>query len=254
MSKEEPIDVRDIAIVHRTFRTAYGEAARLVRAASEPSPQRVTFLADHIDLSIGILHIHHDGEDELLYPKLIERVPEQAGMTKEVEHEHQQVKTALDDASAACESWRERPSAKTGEALAGALDQLNSVAVHHLDDEEQKVVPLAAVTLTQREWDALGKHTVARIPRNKRSITFGMVLDPLDDADRAFMMRILPPPVRLLSGLLIQRPWTKYASTLRAAAARAAGRGSGRRFAAGGARGTPRARGSGAGRRHGAGR
>jgi hypothetical protein len=31
------------------------------------------------------------------------------------------------------------------------LGQLNSVAQHHLDDEQQKVVRLAAVTLSQRE-------------------------------------------------------------------------------------------------------
>jgi hypothetical protein len=63
MSKEEPIDVRDMAIVHRTFRTAYDEAARLVRAAPVPSSERVTFLADHIDFSINMLNIHHDGEE-----------------------------------------------------------------------------------------------------------------------------------------------------------------------------------------------
>ena len=55
----------------------------------------------------------------------------------------------LDEASAACTAWRERPSAGTGEALAAALDHLNTVVEPHLDDEEQKVVPLAAVTLTQ---------------------------------------------------------------------------------------------------------
>jgi len=37
----------------------------------------VTFLADHIDSGITALHIHQS-EDELLCPKLIERVPEQA--------------------------------------------------------------------------------------------------------------------------------------------------------------------------------
>jgi hypothetical protein len=89
------------------------------------------------------------------------------------------------------------------------------VSQHHLDDEEQNVVPLAAVTLTQQEWDELGKHAVAQIPRNKRAIAFGMILDPLNEADRAFMMRVLPTPVRLLSGTLIQRPWAKYASRLR---------------------------------------
>ena len=215
MSKEQPIDVRDMAIIHRTFRAGYTESARPAPAAPAPSPERVTFLADHIDFAIAALHIHHEGEDELLYPKLIERVPEQAPMTEEVEHEHQLVKTALDEASAACAAWRQRPTAETGEALAAALDQLNAVAQRHLDDEEQKIVPLAAVTLTQQEWDAVGKHGVAQIPRNKRGIAFGMILEPLGEADRAVMMRSLPAPVRMLYPLLIERPWKKYAATLR---------------------------------------
>jgi hypothetical protein len=178
MTATQPIDVRDMAIVHRTFRKAYDESAQLVRAAPTPSPERVTFLADHIDFAILALHIHHEGEDELLYPKLIERVPEQAPMTEEVEREHEIIKTALDATSAACATWRQRPSAETGETLAVALDQLNAVAQRHLDDEEQKVVPLG-------------------------------------EADRAFMMRSLPAPVRMLYPFLIERPWKKYASTLR---------------------------------------
>ena len=216
MSTAQPIDVRDMAIVHRTFRNAYEESARLVRAAPSPSPGRVTFLADHIDFGIAALHHHHEGEDELLYPKLIQRVPEQAPMTEQVEHEHLAIKTALEAASAACAAWRQRPSAETGEALAAALDHLNAVVQPHLDDEENKAVPLAAVTLTQQEWDAMGKQGVAWIPRNKRGIAFGMILEPLGDADRAYMMRSLPAPVRMLYPFLIERPWKKYASTLRA--------------------------------------
>jgi hypothetical protein len=129
--------------------------------------------------------------------------------------EHEIIKTALDATSAACATWRQRPSAETGEGLAASLDQLNAVAQRHLDDEEQKIVPLAAVTLTQQEWDAMGKHGVGQIPRNKRGIAFGMMLDPLSDADRAYMMRSLPAPVRMLSPFLIERPWKKYASKLR---------------------------------------
>ena len=215
MSASQPIQVRDMAIVHRMFRRAYAEAARLVRANPTPSPGRVTFLADHIDLILGGLHSHHQDEDELLYPKLIERAPEQAPMTEQVEHEHQVIATALDAAMAACATWRQRPSAETGEALAAALDHLNEVVQPHLDDEEQKVVPLAAVTLTQREWDALGKHSVGQIPRNMRGVAFGMILEPLGEEDRALMMRVLPAPVRMLYPLLIQRPWNKYAVTLR---------------------------------------
>jgi len=215
MSMAPPIDVREMAIVHRTFRNTYNESARLVRAAPVPSPGRVTFLADHIDFGIAMLHVHHEGEDELLYPKLLERVPEQAAMTEQVDHEHLLIKTALDEASAACATWRQRPSAETGEALAAALDHLNEVVRPHLDDEEQKVVPLAAVTLTQQEWAALGKHSVAQIPRNKRGVAFGMILEPLGETDRALMMRVLPAPVRMLYPVLIERPWKKYAATLR---------------------------------------
>jgi len=215
MSASEPINVRDMAIVHRTFRQAYDEAARLVRAAPAPSPGRVTFLADHIDLALKALHIHHEDEDALLYPKLIERAPEQAQMTEQVEHEHQLITTALDAASAACATWRERPSAETGEALAAALDHLNKTVQPHLDDEEQKVVPLAAVMLTQQEWDAMGKSGVSKIPRNKRAIAFGMMLDALDDEERAYMLKTVPAPMRLLLPFMIERPWRKYAATLR---------------------------------------
>ena len=136
-------------------------------------------------------------------------------MTEQVEHEHLLIKKALEETSAACAAWRERPSAQTGEALAAALGHLNVVVQPQLDDEEQKVVPLAAVTLTQKEWDAMGKHGVAWIPNKMKGPAFGMLLEPLGEADRAHMMRSLPAPVRMLHPFLIERPWKKYAATLR---------------------------------------
>jgi hypothetical protein len=204
-----------MAIVHRLFRQVYEESARLVRAAPTPSAGRVTFLADHIDLALAGLHNHHEDEDTLLYPKLIERAPEQAQMTEQVEHQHQLITAALGAASAACATWRERPSAETGEALAAALDHLNETVQPHLDDEEQKVVPLAAVTLTQQEWDAMGKAGMSKIPRKQRGIAAGMMLDALDEEERAYMLKTVPAPMRILMPFMVERPWRKYAATLR---------------------------------------
>jgi hemerythrin-like domain-containing protein len=215
VSESEPIDVRDMAIVHKTFRAGYAEAAELVRAAPTPKPDRVKFLADHIDFLLMMLHVHHASEDELLYPVLVQRAPEQAAMTEHVGHEHQLVEGSIEAAQVACAAWRRGPSTDTGEALAASLVQLNEVLQPHLDDEEREVVPLAAVTLTQQEWDAFGHHSVSQIPRNMRPTAFGMLLDPLDESERAFMKRTLPAPVRLLYPLLIDRPWRKYAATLR---------------------------------------
>ena len=112
MTMAQPIEVRDMRIVHITVRNAYDESARLVRASPTPSPGRVTFLADHIDFGVEMLHHHHESEDQLLYPTLIERVPEQAATTEEVAHEHLLVTDAIDAVSTACAAWRRQPTAR----------------------------------------------------------------------------------------------------------------------------------------------
>jgi hypothetical protein len=61
----------------------------------------------------------------------------------------------------------------------------------------------------------MGKRGAQWIPNSKKGIAFGMILEPLDQADRAFMMRSLPAPIRMLYPFLIERPWKKYAATLR---------------------------------------
>jgi hemerythrin-like domain-containing protein len=215
MSATNPIDVRDMAIVHATFRNTYSESAVLVRANPTPSPERVTFLADHIDFGIMMLHHHHESEDELLYPKMIERAPEQAAMINEVEHQHQDVAASIERAQQACATWRDQPSPGSGEDLSAALESLNSMLQPHLDDEERLIVPLASTTLTKQEWDAMGEHARSTIPRSMLPIAMGMLLEPLNDADRAYMKAQLPAPIRLLFPLLIERPWRRYAQKLR---------------------------------------
>jgi hypothetical protein len=215
MTTTSPIEVRDMAIIHQTFRRAYTEAAQLVRALPTPSPARVAFLADHIDFGLVMLHHHHEGEDEILYPLLEARSPEHAARTEEIDQQHVEVRGKIDEAQAACATWRAAPSLESAQALAGSLDSLNVALVSHLDNEEREIVPLAAVTVTQKEWDSLGKHGVASIPASKRMIAFGMILEPLNDADRAYMLTVLPPPIRLLYRVSGKKAWTKYATTLR---------------------------------------
>jgi len=215
VSTTNPIEVRDMRIIHETFRRAYEESAALVRANPTPSPARVTFLADHIDFGLTMLHHHHEGEDEILYPLLVERVPDHATRTEQIDHEHQAVKETIDAAQTACARWRTAPSTVTGEALANSLDEVNAALLPHLDNEEREVVPLAAVTVTQKEWDSLAKHGIASIPGNKKLIAFGMILEPLSEIDRVYMLTNLPPPVKVLYRLVGKRAWNKYATTLR---------------------------------------
>jgi hypothetical protein len=209
MSVESPIDVRDIYLVHRAFRSGFAESASLVRAHATPSAARVSFLANHIDFAIRFLHIHHEGEDAMLYPLIEARVPDQAANAERVDQEHLVVSDTADAVSAACSAWRTQPTAETGQALAVALTPLEEILNSHLDDEERDIVPLAAITLSQHEWNAPGERGIAQIPRKLRPIAFGMLTDLLNETDKAFMTRALPAPIKLFYGAMIQRPWTK---------------------------------------------
>lgn len=215
MSSEKPIDVRDMAIVHAGFRSGFTESAALVRRDPTPGPERTAFLADHIDFAVLLLHHHHEGEDELLYPLILERAPHEAEMTARIEHEHLEVAGRIEAVAEASRAWRTGPTPATAEALASALEDLNAALQPHLDHEENKVVPLAATLLTQEEWNTLGEHAVAAIPKQRLPIAFGMILEPLAPEDAAYMKQHLPTPVRLLYPLLIERPWKKYAAQLR---------------------------------------
>jgi hemerythrin-like domain-containing protein len=217
MSSTSPIEVRDMGIVHRTLRTTFNESARLIRGTSDPTPERVAFLADHVSLALDLLHIHHHGEDELLWPVLVERAPAEAEMVRRVADQHTEVEEAVEQARSLVADWRSRPDAGRRDALADALEQLTVTLSAHLDEEERLVVPLAAVTMTQDEWNALGEHARAAIPQEKIFLVFGMLLEPLDEGDRAFMLEPMPPEVRELWNTVGEPGWRQYAATLRAA-------------------------------------
>ena len=42
-----------------------------------------------------------------------------------------------------------------------------------------------------------------------------MLLDALEEEERAYMMKTVPGPMRMLLPFMIERPWKKYAATLR---------------------------------------
>jgi hemerythrin-like domain-containing protein len=217
MTAQTPIEVRDMAIVHRTLRTTFNESAQLVRAETDPTPARVAFLSNHIALTLDLLHLHHDGEDEKLWPVLTKRAPDEAEMVREVADQHAAVDSSIGQIRALLAAWRESPNSSAQGALADSLESLTEVLSAHLDDEERLVVPLAAVTMTQDEWNAIGEHARASIPQEQIFLVFGMLLEPLSEDDRAFMLAPLPPPVRELWTTMGEPGWRQYASQLRAA-------------------------------------
>lgn len=217
MTNQTPIVVRDMGIVHRTLRATFDESARLIRAETDPAPERVAFLADHVTLTLDLLHVHHEGEDEQLWPVLVERAPAEAEMVREVADQHSGVDGSIQQVRALLAAWRAAPDAGSRDALADALENLTVTLCAHLDDEERLVVPLAAVTMTQDEWNAIGEHARSSIPQEQIFLVFGLLLEPLSEDEREFMLAPMPPPVQELWRTVGEPGWQQYAAQLRAA-------------------------------------
>src|SRR4051794_18746758 len=68
-------DTRDMVAVHAVFRQALATAPRIVGGASRTDRQHAANVASFYANLLAFLHVHHEGEDALLWPKLLERSP-----------------------------------------------------------------------------------------------------------------------------------------------------------------------------------
>jgi iron-sulfur cluster repair protein YtfE (RIC family) len=188
-------DTSDMIRFHRVFREAFGCAAQVVGSASTDDPERVARVSSYYSNVLALLHVHHEGEDELLWPKLMERAPDQADLVARVSGQHEGVLTWLDAAEARLTEWVAEPNADRGAALASALATLGAELVLHLDDEERYILPLAADHLTVEEWSELPAHGMRNFGGDKMWLAFGLIQEQMTPAAVAEMDAHLPPPI-----------------------------------------------------------
>lgn len=192
------VDVRDMLVVHtamlREFRLA---PAAVRRTPTERKPTET--VAAHLRFLCDLLHHHHQGEDELLWPKLRERTePSALVVIEEVEAQHEEIDATLNRVEELRTAWLGDPGSRSREQLAEALEQLHAVLRDHLDLEERALLPLAASVLTAEEWHAVGEAGAASIPKPAMPLVLGMFAYEGDPAVLATMLRSAPLPVRTL--------------------------------------------------------
>ena len=192
-------DTHDMVVVHRAFRRETRLLAELIATAAPGDTARARVLADHLaDVQLG-LHHHHAGEDELLLPPLIQRVPEASGpVLQRTQEQHRQVVASLTAVREAVDAWVVDADAASRDTVVTALLDHRRVLTAHLDAEEAELLPLASQYLTASEWKALGDHFVASTPKPKLLLFLGMVLEDADAGERAAVLRALPAPARAI--------------------------------------------------------
>ena len=211
-------NVHDMVIVHRAFRRELAVIPRLVRAVPAGDTKRAAVVARHARLVLQGLHLHHTGEDELLWPKLLERDTPDAELVYRMEGQHHVVEELVDRLGPALTRWLVEARPAVSEEVASTFDRLRIALLEHLDDEEAHILPIAARTITQAEWDELGEHGTSQMSASQLPLMFGMVLEDATPEEREAMIAILPAPVRLLMRTYGAWRYRRYVSSVRGGA------------------------------------
>ncbi len=205
-------DTSIMPVIHTLFRRELRLAGGLLRGVAEGDTARAAVVADHLDLVGKLLHHHHTAEDELLWPLLLERVPEElAPIVHLMESQHGRVEVLLDEIGALLTQWRRTAAPAERDRMAALYDDLYVALAEHLDAEEQRLLPIAARSVSQAEWERMGETARAGTPKEATFLVFGAIAYDSGPEGVAKLMQGAPPPVRWLVPRLGARAYRKHA-------------------------------------------
>src|SRR5579871_558983 len=116
-----PTDTHDMIVIHRVFRRESALLGDLIRAVDPDDTARAEVVGAYLqDYAFG-LHVHHSGEDELIWPLLQARAPLAADTVARMQVQHRIVVETLTSALALLPAWQAAPGPTTAAPLADAL-------------------------------------------------------------------------------------------------------------------------------------
>jgi hemerythrin-like domain-containing protein len=188
-------DTSDMIAVHQVFRRALAAAPRIIGGASRHEPAHVANVDSYYANVLAFLHVHHEGEDALLWPKLLSRCPAAAPRVQAIADQHETVTTLVAQAETRLEAWAVEPSADNGAQLIGALALLDNELTQHLDQEEEFVLPLAAEYLTVEEWAELPAHGMRNFSGDKVWVLLGLLFEAMPPGQPEVTLTHMPAEV-----------------------------------------------------------
>ena len=184
----------------------------------EGDAAQVAIVADHVKWMVTFLHAHHEGEDQMVWPRLLEGVPVKIDpLIFTMESQHKGLAQALDDLAAKAAGWRKTSAAQERDALTGAATDLLLRIAEHLDLEEREVLPLIDKYLTEKEWKQVGGSGLKQMSFGQLKVAFGMILYDAGPEQVKTMRDTIPFAPWMFFSLVGPRAYVKYAGRLRRA-------------------------------------
>jgi hemerythrin-like domain-containing protein len=209
-------DTSDMIGLHRVFREALAAAPSLVDGAASGDAERVELVGSYYDNVLRLLDGHHAGEDELVTPKLLERLPEEADTIARIFAQHGDVHGAIERAHTCIATWRIDPTVPNATELLTALAALDAALTPHLDEEERAVLPLAARCINVAEWGELPGHGMRTFTGDKLWLIRGLIREQMTPEQRASMDANTPPPVEAMWAEMGEAAYADFVIRLRA--------------------------------------
>jgi len=196
------------------FLWAYGEAPALVRSVAEGDTGRARYVGEVLGNFDKILHLHHEGEDLLMYPKLEQRAPACVLHVQQMLEHHRQVTARLDVIGPLRRQWMETADAAVGEELAERYADLDAVLEVHLRREVTEVMPAVDRVMDEGELTALGQHGLDQLSKGFLIANLGLVLATNPPGEREQLFQEIPAPVRVAYRLVGRRLYRRQYATL----------------------------------------
>src|SRR3984957_1102278 len=153
-------DLTIMIAAHSAFRRDLVSLVQATQGPDRDSPERQRSVAAGWELFKRQLHVHHTAEDDLIWPRLRERLGHSANalsVLDAMEGEHERIDPML---AAVDHGFASAGGSVDGyqdaDGLADAVDTLVAALTGHLAHEEQDGLPLIGVALTAAEWRGVG--------------------------------------------------------------------------------------------------
>jgi hemerythrin-like domain-containing protein len=216
-----PTDAFEMALAHNVFRRELEAVPKLINRVQPGQHRRATRVARHIANLSAALHHHHLAEDELVWPKLHIRIPQQhAEDIRLMETEHELIATSVDKVHLLLADWiATAHSATAAQRLISGVEELTELVGAHLIHEEERVVPLINEYITDDEWRAATELGGAFLSLRNMwyGIAFvGMALESCTADECRRFLAGMPPPQRVLARLFARRAGARYRARFRA--------------------------------------
>jgi hemerythrin-like domain-containing protein len=208
-------DTSSMVVVHRVFRREFRLLHQMVGAVEAADVDRSAFVAKHLTEMVTALHHHHTGEDELLWPLLLERAALPSELLERMERQHETIGDLLDGVVALVPGWSTRADRATRDVLVGLLDQVSAGLAEHLDDEESQVLPVVEQHVTEQEWDRLAKRGMNGMSKPRLLVFLGYSLEDATGEERSAFLAKVPAPARLAYRVVGHRRYLRESARLR---------------------------------------